>query len=227
MVYVGIFLCFVPLILCFFITTFGFKLKISHQLIAILLGLVAVVPISFIQFLLPSLKWFENYPVLHALIKSIFLYGFVEELVKMLLILPLPHKDYDSFNSLMLSFVFGIAIGSFESVVYFLDHLQLSHMYGGELLYGLILLRIFSSDIIHLTCAGLCGLFVFSCRNKPPKLSIFMIAVLLHGVYDFFAGFQNNLRWFAIPVIILAIIECRQKYVSVQNLAENRLTIFY
>lgn len=217
MAYLGIVLCFVPLAACFLIATLGYKLKISHQLIAILLGLIAIVPISFIQYFLPPIPLLNDSPVLRALVKSILLYGLVEELVKMFLILPLPHKEYSEFHTLMIAFVFGSAIGSFESVVYFLDRIQLSHMYGGEPLYGLIILRIFSSDIIHITCTGLCGLFIYSLRQKKAKFSILITAILLHGVYDFFAGFQNNLRWFAIPVIILAIAECRIKYTSLQN----------
>jgi len=220
MAYLGIVLCFVPLAACFLIATFGVNIKIPHQLIAILLGLIAVVPISFIQYFLPSIPLLNEYPVLKALLKSILLYGLVEELVKMLLILPLPHKEYSESKFLMLAFVFGSAIGSFESVVYFLDHLQLAHMYGGQPLYSLIFLRIFSSVIIHITCTGLCGLFIFSMRKKPAKVSILFTAILIHGVYDFFAGFQNGLRWFAIPVILLAIAECRIKYTSLQNDAE-------
>lgn len=220
MAYFGIVLCFVPLIACFCIAAFCFKVKIPHQLIAILLGLIAVVPISFIQYFLPSIPLLNDSPVLKALLKSILLYGMVEELVKMLLILPLPHKEYSEFNFLMIAFVFGSAIGSFESVVYFLDHLQLAHLYGGQPLYGLIFLRIFSAVVIHITCTGLCGLFIFSIRQKTPKFSILLTAIMIHGVYDFFVGFQNGLRWFAIPVILLAIAECRIKYTSLQNNAE-------
>ncbi len=220
MVYLGIVLCFVPLLACFLITTFCFKVRIPHQLIAILLGLITVVPIAFIQYFLPPIPFLDNYPVLKVLIKSLLLYGLVEELVKTLLIFPLPHKNYSEFNFLMLAFVFGAAIGSFESVVYFLDHLQLAHLHGGEPLYSLIFLRGFSSDIIHITCTGLCGLFIYSIHNQKPKLNIIIAAILIHGIYDFFACFQNNLRWFAIPVILLAIAECRIKYTSLQNNAE-------
>ena len=44
----GIALCFVPLILAIVLFTFAYKIKITHQLIAVLLGLLAVLPISFI-----------------------------------------------------------------------------------------------------------------------------------------------------------------------------------
>lgn len=217
MAYLGIVLCFIPLILMFIIDTFCFKLEALHQLFAILLGLFAVLPISFIQYFLPGIKFLEAMPVLYSLLKSIILYGLVEEMVKMFLFLPLPHKDYTEFKTLMLAFIFGAAIASFESVVYFLTYLQNSQITGGKLLYGSIFLRIFSSDIIHICCTGLCALFVYTLRNKPAKISILVTAILLHGIYDFFAGFTNGLRWFSVPVILLTIAECRIKYTSLQT----------
>jgi RsiW-degrading membrane proteinase PrsW (M82 family) len=212
----GIALCFVPLILALCIFTFGFKLKITHQLIAVLLGLLAVLPISFIQYLLPEIPEIGFNPILHTLLKSLLLYGLIEELFKAIILLLLPNKNYDVRNFLLLAFVMGLALGCFESVVYYFDHLQLAHSRGATLLYGQIALRIFTSDIIHMMCTGLGGLFIYSCRNKPSRVSFLIVAVLLHGIYDFFAGFStsSNLRWFSISVVFMAIIECRVKYTS-------------
>lgn len=220
-------LCFSPLIICFLILTFVMNVKITNQLVAILLGLIAVFPISLIQYFLPSLAIFPQNPVLQTLLKSLFIYGLVEETVKMLFIIPIPSKKISELEFLLLAFTMGLTLGCFESLVYFLDHLQMANSRGAQLIYTQIFTRILTADLLHMACTGLSGLFIFSCRNKPSKISIFITAVVLHGFYDFFAGFQNNLNYFAIVVIILAIVECRNKYVSVQNLCENRLTIFY
>lgn len=221
MLYLGIALCFIPVYVCFFICTFACKIKIWHQFLAILFGLVAIVPISLVQFLLPQNNFFSNLQIFGIFLKSLIFYGLIEESLKMVLILPLPHKNYASLKFLMLSFLFGAASGSFESTVYFIDQFQLSALYNGEPIYNLIILRTFSSDIIHITCAGLCGLFVYSIRTKPAKFSILISAILLHGLYDFFVGFTNNLRWFAIIVILLAIVECRVKYVSLKKVEDE------
>ena len=79
-----------------------------------------------------------------------------------------------------------------------------------------------TSDVIHMTCTGLCGLFIYSCRKAPRHTSFLIIAVLLHGVYDFFAGFAGNIRWFSVAVVLMAIAECRIKYTSLQNNEEER-----
>lgn len=213
-------LCFIPLVLVMLICTFGFKLKVTHQLLACLFGLVAVLPISVIQYFIPVQPLFIRSPVTYSLLKSLLVYGLVEEAIKMGLIWPLPHKKYDSLSFLMLSFVLGIALGSFESVVYYLDHLQMANAKGAQLILGQIFARIFTSDLIHMLCTGLSGLFVYSCRQKKAKVICLIYAIVFHGLYDFFAGFHTNLKWFSIVVILLTIAECRIKYTSLQNDAE-------
>ena len=224
----GIALCFLPLILAILIFSTAFKLKLFHQLIAVLLGLAAVLPISVIQYFMPAIPGLQLSLVLRALLKSLLLYGLVEELFKTLVIFILPHKLYDSdlendasengrLSFLLLAFVTGLSLGCFESVVYYFDHLQIANSRGATLLYGQIAVRIFTADIIHMTCTGLCGLFVYSCRNKPRHLSCLVAAVFLHGIYDFFAGFSNGLRWFALAVVLMSIAECRIKYTSLKN----------
>ena len=78
----GIVLCFVPLILAIVIFSTAFKLRLTHQLIAVLLGLAAVLPISFIQYFMPAIPGLPLSPVVRALLKSILLYGLVEEAIK-------------------------------------------------------------------------------------------------------------------------------------------------
>lgn len=205
-------ICFIPLITAFLIFTLGLKLKTWELGIAVLLGLAAVLPISIIQFFLPSLNILSQMPILREILKSLLLYGLVEEILKCVFILPLPKKDKSAFEFLMLSFTLGLALGCFESIVYYLDHLQIANNRSATLLYGSIFARIFSSDVIHMTCTGLCGLFIFGVRNKQTHITCLLSAIILHGIYDFFAGFQNGLKWFAVFAILLAIAECRLKY---------------
>ena len=214
----GIILCFLPLIVALVIFTFGFKLNFFHQIVAVLIGLLTVIPISFIQFFLPDIPFLLQFPLWNTLFKSLVIYGFVEELIKMLMTVLLPHKKSSTLQFLFLAFLMGISLGCFESVVYFLDHLQKANAKGAQLLYSQIFMRIFTSDIIHLTCAGLGGLFVVSCRQKKVKVSIFVFSVILHGFYDFFAGFANFFKDFSFIVILLAIVECRIKYLSLKEL---------
>ena len=214
-------LCFVPLLFAFCLFTFIFKLKISHQLLAILLGLAIVFPISVIQYVVPTTNVFQNMPIVGTMLKSLIIYGLVEELFKTIVLVPVLStksikEEYSAIQLLFLSFLLGLSLACFESLVYLFDRLQIANNKGAQLLYHHIFLRIFTSDLIHMSCAGLCGLFVISKRynNNKSKISYLFLAILLHGIYDFFAGFQNNLKYFSYLVVLLALIECRVKYTA-------------
>ena len=60
----GIVLCFVPLIFAIILIAAVYKLKITHILIAVLLGLAAVLPISIIQYFIPDLSGLFSSPIL-------------------------------------------------------------------------------------------------------------------------------------------------------------------
>ncbi len=214
-------LCFVPLLFAFCLFTFIFKLKISHQLLAILLGLTIVFPISVIQYVVPTTNVFQNMPIVGTMLKSLIIYGLIEELFKTIVLVPVLStksikEEYSALQLLFLSFLLGLSLACFESLVYLFDRLQIANNKGAQLLYHHIFLRIFTSDLIHMSCAGLCGLFVISKRynNNKSKISYLFLAILLHGIYDFFAGFQNNLKYFSYFVVLLALIECRVKYTA-------------
>ena len=212
---------FCSITFCFLSFTFVFKLKISHQLLAILLGLAIVFPISVIQYVVPTTNVFQNMPIVGTMLKSLIIYGLVEELFKTIVLVPVLStksikEEYSAIQLLFLSFLLGLSLACFESLVYLFDRLQIANNKGAQLLYHHIFLRIFTSDLIHMSCAGLCGLFVISKRynNNKSKISYLFLAILLHGIYDFFAGFQNNLKYFSYFVVLLALIECRVKYTA-------------
>lgn len=218
----GFLFCFIPLLLCFPVFMLGFRLRASHLFVAALMGLAAVLPISVIQFLVPDIRFLEqNSPLLYTLLKSLLLYGLVEEAIKTVCLLPIPHKNGTLISFFLLSLFSGLTLGCFESTVYFLDHLQSAAARGAQLLYSQIFLRIFSTDIIHAACTGICGIFVFARKERKNRLSCLVTAVLIHGFYDFFAGFNNGFRWFSAAVVLFSAIECRVKYLGTKTVLDS------
>lgn len=207
---------FIPLIIFSLICIFVFHIKISNVLISMLLGLLCIFPISLIQYFIPQFSWLITNNVVNTLVTSLLFYGFIEELFKTIFLLPIS-KKMSVFNFLMISFVFGLSVGCFENIIYFMVKLQNSNSNSASLLYSLILVRTFSSVIIHMVCSGLCGLFVYSVAHKNKKISCFVLAVLLHGFFDFFVGYNQNIKWFYIAVILLSILECRIKYQQIKK----------
>lgn len=233
----GILFCFLPLIVFFLIFTFAYKLNVFYQLIAILIGLLSVIPISLIQYFVPDINDFaNNYPIFYSLLKSLILYAVIEEVIKMLFLFFLPisegklsrnnkieltdsgTKAFALKRFILFGFIMGLSVGCFESGVYFFEHMQKAKNAGSQLLYIPIFIRMFSAVIIHFSCTGLCALFMFGLKNKITKISLMLSAILIHGIFDFFAGFQNSFKYFAFAVVLFSIIECRLKY---KNLQEN------
>ena len=212
--------CFLPIIIAIIVFILKDKIKATHMLLACLFGLLAVLPISFIQFFIPGFESSFSSVILYSLLKSFILYGLIEEIFKMLLLLPIPHKNNSLKNFILLAFTMGLTLGCFESAVYFFDHMQTAAAKGAELLYGQIFIRIFTSDIIHMCCTGLSGLFIYSWRKGTKKVSPLVWAIILHGIYDFFAGFNSGLKYFSIVVVLLSIAECRIKYLDLKKSEE-------
>ena len=133
-------LCFVPLLITFLLFTFVFKLKISQQLFAILLGLIIVFPISVIQYIVPTANFFPNMPIVGTMLKSLLIYGLIEELFKSIALVPVLSTKSVKENStplqlLLISFLLGLSLGCFESLVYLFDRLQIANNKGAQLLY--------------------------------------------------------------------------------------------
>lgn len=214
-VYICLAICCLPFVICFVCFKLFSEIKISTEIVASLFGLLAVLPITFIQFLISDVLFsgrLDSASILPLLGKAVLVNGLIEETMKMLFLLFIPRKRI-SFNSFFLaSLLCGLCLGCFETAVYFLQHLQSANNHGAELLYHLIFIRIFSSDVIHLFCTGLCGIFIWSCISKQPDFSAFVFAVLSHGLFNFFAGFQSYIRWFSVVVILFLLIETRIHY---------------
>lgn len=215
-VYLALFLNFLPFLICFFAFKFFLKIKFSTELFASLFGLVAVLPITFFQFYLLNLvpeNMFESSSDLFGLFcKVLVLNGLLEEGIKTFFIAFVPAKKLELRSFFAVSLLCGLCLGSFESMIYFLQHLSKANQEGAELLYGLIFSRMFSADLIHALCAALGGLFVWGIRHKKTDFLTFIFAVLCHGIFNFFVYFNNFIHWFAVAAVLFAVIECRVRY---------------
>lgn len=205
-IYVFILLCFLPLVLCILIMRFAVPdFKITKGLWAALVGLLSVIPIAIVQLFILNLPIFTANTLVAVLITAMIFNGLVEESLKMICMLFLPAKRNTLAVFFSMSLIAGLSLGCFETVIY---------LFAG---YHEIELRMISAVLIHTFCSGLSGLYIWTFRQKKPKVTPFVFAAILHGTYNFFAGFSGNYRWFAILAILMAIIECRIWYTQIRT----------
>jgi hypothetical protein len=217
-IYAPITLCFILYLTVFIVFAISVpEIKIQYEIKSSLLGLLAVFPITIIEFFVLNLPIFTSHTFFSVMITALLFNGFIEETSKMLFMVLLPAKKVSLQVFFSLSLLCGLALGSFESVIYLFKHLQEIGTSGTASVFQLITVRMFTSVIIHSFCAGLSGLTVWSFRKKATEITPFVYAVVLHGLYNFFAGFTSSYRYFSIVVILFSAAECRIWYKRQKN----------
>ncbi len=204
-------LCFIPLVAGFIVLKILLPhLKVRYCLWSCVLSIVAVLPIAFIQYFVLNLPVFNTNTFISLMVTAIIFNGLIEETVKMFFLALIPQKKLTLSCFLACCLLFGLTLGSFESVIYLVKRIQETGL--PEELKGafkLIVMRMFTAVLIHTFCAGLSGLYLWLFRHKRNNVLPFLYAVLLHGIYNFFAAFTTGYRWFSIVAILFALLECR------------------
>ena len=197
--------CFVPLLAfvsCVSILCKDYKLW--KALLACLLGLLTVLPIAVLQHAIDGMRLVNLNGLKGVLISAIVLNGLVEECVKALFLFILPARGDSESKSKRVFFLCaltaGLALGCLESFIYLI---------GGTQRIGL---RMVTAVIIHMFCAGLGGLFVFSVKSKDVRVLPLVLAILTHGIYNYFASLGTPYFYVSFVAILFAAIECRVRY---------------
>jgi RsiW-degrading membrane proteinase PrsW (M82 family) len=212
-IFLTVLLNFVPLLLILIcLKVFVHEFKFLHGLLVSFLGLLAVFPITFIQAIVIKLQWIPNTSLSAILLNDLLINGLIEETFKMLVLFLLPSKKMSLSQFFLYSLIAGFSLACFENSIYLLEASKLFE------------LRIISSLVIHFTCSALSGLFVYSVKKRVFKISPFLMAVILHGIYNYFAGFKTNtvFFYFSFVVILVSLVQCRTKYNLLREKIEEK-----
>lgn len=216
-------ICFLPAVIFFVLAKMLNKsFEIKYGVWSFALALLTVVLTSFIQFYVLSLPVFTAYTFASVMITAIVFNGLIEETMKMLFICLIPQKKQVLSAFFCCVILYGLAAGGFESLIYVLKKFQEIQGQGGkEIVTQLLLRRIFSAQAIHVFCAGLSGLYLWGFRHHKKNFMPFVYAVLLHGIYNFFSGFNSMYHWLTFAAILFAAVECRIFYLSAVDKSER------
>lgn len=223
-VYAPMLLCLVPFITTFLLLAILVPgISISREFLGMLAGLVAFIPIVILQFFFfGRLQKFMQANLFLSIIHSLIFFGMIEEGVKATSLLILKSRGESLRNFFAYSILAGMTLGCFESVVYLLATFGTRSQVSSGVL-RMIFLRMTTSLAIHTLCAGLGGLCIFYSKNIRRNFSPLVFAILIHGIYDFFAAFDSPLKYFSVALILLAALECRIFYLRVrENLVSKK-----
>lgn len=216
-------LCFLPLILAFFIIPLAVRdFNTKRGLAASMLGLAAVIPITVAQFIAMPLFLSRQDTVIVLFLYALVLAGFIEESLKLVCLLPLSSKKAAEGGPLQkkgeapayfsLAVILGLSLGCFETAIYFLSKQQET---------GQILLRSVTAVVLHASCSFLSAACIWCGRQGRRRIVPFAYAVCLHGIYNFFASLANWLWFFSVVVLLFTLLECRIWYQKVAVLADE------
>ena len=212
-VYAPIILCFVPFVTMFALFTILVpKISVVKELVASLAGLLALIPITLAQFMIPGMRLFGQSSAGGILLYSIVFLGLVEECFKALLLFIVGAKEEKLSCWFCYSLLAGMIFGCFESVIYFFLNIQ---TIGHGVTLNLIYLRMFTAVLVHTLCAGLGGFTVYYFKNIRRNVWPLLNAVLIHGLYDYFVSFDTYVKFFCIIVILSAAIKCRVCFLQI------------
>lgn len=198
-------ICFVPLLVLAAVFLLTMKnLKVLQVLIAIISGLLALIPIAAIQHYAVKLPFLASNTLLNMVLVAFLLNGFIEESLKSASMLLIPWKKTDITTFMSSAILQGFTLGSFEAVIYLITGTQD------------ISLRLATAAVIHALCAGLSGLFIWTLRQKQTRIRPLITAILIHGIYNYFAG-TTQFWWLSIITILYAIIRLRFFYQQIKN----------
>jgi RsiW-degrading membrane proteinase PrsW (M82 family) len=199
-------LCVLPLaafVVC--CTTFNKEISALFAVAAVLVGFLQVVPIMALQLIVfPAFRGLGE-RVATRLLSALILNGLIEESVKFLCLLLLPLKNRSLSASAAAGAIAGLTLGALEAVMYFIVGFE-----------G-ILLRLATAAVVHTLCATLSVLSVVSFRAGKKDPAPLVLAILIHGVYDFFAGFTVPFWFFSIAALLFAAVECRVRYTKLKS----------
>ncbi|MBQ7618658.1 MAG: PrsW family intramembrane metalloprotease [Treponema sp.] len=219
-VYAPIILCFVPFVTMFVLFAIlvpGFS--VIKGLVASLAGLLALIPITVAQFLIPGMRLFGQSSAGGILLYSIVFLGLVEECFKALLLFIVGAKEEKLSRWFCYSLLAGMIFGCFESVIYFFLNIQ---TIGHGVTLNLIYLRMFTAVLVHTLCAGLGGFTVYYFKNIRRNVWPLLNAILIHGLYDYFVSFDTYVKFFCIIVILSAAIKCRVCFLQIAEEERNK-----
>ena len=198
-------ICLVPLFLLSLVFLLCIKkLSSLHLLLSILLGFFVIIPVTVIQFFLMKLPIFTAENLLSLFVITFVFNGLIEESLKMTSGFFLPFKKMTFGSFVACGIIIGCAFGTFENIVYLVSGAKN------------ISIRFFTSLVLHCCCAGLSAIYIWTFKKKSPKIFCFILAVLLHGLYNFFAG-SEKFWWLSIITIIYAFVKLKFSFDKVNQ----------
>ncbi len=185
---------------------------------AFLLGIAATVPAFLITNLFSWLAPPDLSPIVKITVKAFLIAGLVEETCKLAVVkkylMPLPQFDKIT-NAIIHTMAVALGFAFLENLLYFTKAFQP---------WRLLLIRGLTALPLHGLSAGIMGYFLGRAHFEGDRKIIpgFLMAILYHGLYDFFLFTDSILAYLNIPLLI--ILAWHAKILICRGIRKDRQT---
>ncbi len=210
--FISLAICFIPLLLAIILCIVFIKdFKVIFALSSVFFGFIAIVLIIVVRTIVSDVSSIFSFSLegLIGIVISTIFFAFVEESVKMLLIPLFPKKIATLKNFMFACLIFGCTVGCVETLMYLVTG------------FSGTITRLFTAVVIHTLCALLSGYYVWALKNKVRYIGPFLMSILLHSLYNYFIAQVSPLRWFAVVILLFALLRCRVNYVTLKEKTES------
>lgn len=164
-----------------------------------ILGCVSIIPAFLIEL---GVSTIENavLPLYRNLFSAFVVAGMVEEGVKLFIVKrwAFPRPEFDEvMDGIVYTVTASLGFAFWENILYGLN---------GDF-FQVFLLRAVTAVPLHATCSGIMGYFIGKSKFKEGSaLFGYILAVAIHGLYDFILFSPSISWWLIIPLLILSIV---------------------
>jgi RsiW-degrading membrane proteinase PrsW (M82 family) len=179
-------------------------------------GALVTIPVIFVQVGLAYLLKLTNLiPIISDIIYWFLIIAFSEEFFKYLVVrlkvFDSPHLD-EPLDIMLYMVVSALGFAAVENIAYLFG--STGAMSLNQILFRTLLLtyvRFIGATFLHTLCSAIIGYsLAFSFYHTKTRYELFLggliLAVLLHGLYDFALSTQHGYMQFAVPASIIGII---------------------
>ncbi len=169
-------------------------------------GFLSVLPAIVIEMLV--LQFFPaRFSTVNIILRAFIVAGLVEEGIKLktVLIVAYPSKNFDEVtDGIVYTITASLGFALFENIFYSFGPVST------------LLLRAVTAIPLHATASGIMGYYIGKSKFGSSNLKYkgLFIAVLIHGLYDFFLFYGSWLPVLIIPLLIIAGIALSNLYKS-------------
>ncbi len=181
-----------------------------------LFGLLSIVPAFIIEFVFGAMGIDENQNTLKTFLYAFLVVGIAEEMSKFLFLRVYAYHKPDfnePFDGIVYTIMISMGFTTIENIMYALK--------GGT---EVALLRMFTAVPLHAVCAIFMGYYVGKAKFAKHKMTTMLLgiilAILVHGLYDFFL-FQHDIPALAILSLVTLGISIALSFVAINKLRNS------